>query len=272
MVFWAPRSPVAVRPEQEQPGGRGHKHRPGRSTWRDRALGLQGAPLLRGTRAGRRVWLGPGCCSGRLTCCGTIFSTASLSHLAHSPSLSSQQPVPEEGDSTLYPSLGRESMQLVPCLRRWVLAACTGATEPGRQPTQPRDQEAQMPGPWSRLSLLSAAESPRQARVSSPPRRQRLSVHEKAPCERLGRPARLPGPDLAPLPGHKEQQCLLRARALAQAVLCGQGNPRLHTMDAHIRSSWWLRACGGLTCLEWQALTPHGPGRASVSPSVMQGG
>lgn len=152
MVFWAPALPVAVWPEQEQLGGRGHRHRSGRGSCRDRASGLPGAPLLRGARAGRRDWSGPCCCSGRLTCCGAIFSTASLSHLAHSPSLSSQQPVPEVSPCT--PLWGGRTCSLSPALRRWVLAACTGATKPGKQPALPRDQAVQMPGPWNPLSLF----------------------------------------------------------------------------------------------------------------------
>lgn len=94
----------------------------------------------------------------RLTCCGTIFSSALLSHLAHSPSLSGQQPVPRGwgrvggGDTTLYVPLGRVIMQL----RRWGPSGLYRGHRTQEAATSAGAQVVQVPGSWNNLTLLSA--------------------------------------------------------------------------------------------------------------------
>lgn len=118
----APAPPLASRPEQDPLGGRSlecrissrsawatecQNHRQLRSSWHWRwEVGLVWVP----SPSDPGIWLASpspvsvavgttrvpceaSCCSVRLTCPGTVFSTVSLSHLAHFPSLICQQPV-----------------------------------------------------------------------------------------------------------------------------------------------------------------------------------
>lgn len=86
------------------------------------------------------------CCSVRLTCPGTIFSTASLSHLAHFPlsDLPAACSVPFVPEVVTPPCvhlpLGRVSIQLVPCPEKvgsWRLEQGPQTQEAAASPSGP---------------------------------------------------------------------------------------------------------------------------------------
>lgn len=103
---------------------------------------------------------------------GTMFSTASLSHLARSPSLIGQQPVPLVPEVATAPcvTLGEMSVQLVCCLEKvgsWWLAP--GPQNPGGSRTAPTPHPG--PGCAGARLLLSAAGTWKPTQASSPPAR-----------------------------------------------------------------------------------------------------